>query len=98
MRIKSFPRFTKLFIQWTDIVSDSAWHDKDEIDKAHSVLVNTVGFFLQNKKGELKVAHSITDDCDSDYTVIPWCVIKHIEELETKHETESTGTSNEKSD
>lgn len=84
MRIKSFPRYTKLMVVWSDIISDSSWHGRDEIDKAQSVQVQTLGFFLQNKKKDLKLAHSVVDDGDSDYTCIPWSVIKTIEELETK--------------
>jgi len=36
---------------------------------------------LQNKKKSLKLAHSVTDDGASDYTIIPWAVIKQIKEL-----------------
>ena len=81
MRIKSFPKYTKLLVYWTDIISDSSWHSKDEIDKIQAVPIRTVGFFLQNKKKELKIGHSIADDSSCDYTVIPWCVVTKISEL-----------------
>ena len=81
MRLKKYPRYTKLFIQWTDIMSDPAWNSKEQIDKAQTMTVSTVGFFLQNKNRELKIAHSISDDASSDYTVIPWSIITSIVEL-----------------
>jgi len=36
---------------------------------------------LQNKMKDLKVAHTIADDGDSDYTIIPWACVQKIEEL-----------------
>jgi len=81
MRVKTWPRYTKLLVTWLDIVSDSAWHGKADIEKVQAMRVQTLGFFLQNKKKDLKVAHSITGDGDSDYTIIPWTVISSIEEL-----------------
>jgi len=81
MRPKRIIKYTPLQVTWSDIVSDADWHSKEEIDKAKTVMIQTVGFFLQNKKKELKVAHSITDDGASDYTIIPWSVIKDIKEL-----------------
>ncbi len=81
MRIKTWPKYTKILVQWTDIVSDSSWHDGAGIDKAHTAPIQTIGFFLQNKKKTLKVAHSVTDDGESDYTCIPWSVVSKIVEL-----------------
>lgn len=79
MRIKKFQPGTRLEITWNDIVSDSAWQSKDDIDKAFTVKVKTVGYFLQNQKGVLKIAHSISEDGDSDSTRIPWAVIQKID-------------------
>ncbi len=81
MKIKKFPKFTKLMVTWTDIISDSAWHGKEEVEKAQAMRVQTLGFFLQNKRKDIKLAHSVTDDGDSDYTIIPWSVVSNIEEL-----------------
>ena len=81
MRVKKFPKYTKLFIQWTDILSDASWNSNEDINKAQTALISTVGFFLQNKRRELKIAHSVADDSSSDYTVIPWSVITKISEL-----------------
>lgn len=81
MRIKSFPKYTMLRIAWFDILSDSSWHNRKEIDEAQSMEVWSLGFFLQNKKKDLKIAHSVSNDGESDYTVIPWACIKYIEEL-----------------
>lgn len=89
MRIKKFPKFTELMVSWEDITSDSAWHDKDGIRKARPTLVKTLGFFLGNKKGVLKLGHSISEDGDSDYTVIPWGCIKEIKELELSNGSRS---------
>ena len=84
MRVRKFPKYTILHVYWQDIISDANWHDSEDIDKASLEPIQTLGFFLQNKKRALKIAHSITDDGASDYTVIPWSVITKIEEL--KHE------------
>jgi len=81
MRIKKFPKYTKLLIVWTDIISDSSWHGVEDIEKAQAIQVQTLGFFLQNKMKDLKVAHTIADDGDSDYTIIPWACVQKIEEL-----------------
>jgi len=81
MRPKRIIKYTPLQVSWTDIVSDAAWHDRDEIEKADTAMIQTIGFFLQNKKKSLKLAHSVTDDGASDYTIIPWAVIKQIKEL-----------------
>ena len=62
MRVKRFPKYTMLQVTWHDIISDSSWLTKDEIDAAKTIEIKTVGYFLQNKKNELKVAHSITED------------------------------------
>jgi len=79
MRVKKFPKFTKLLIVWNDITSDASWHNINKLDKVKTVGVKTLGFFLENKKRELKIAHSITEDGDGDYTVIPWGCVKSIE-------------------
>ena len=71
-----------MLVVWTDIISDSSWHDKGDVDKAQAISVNTLGFFLQNKKKDLKIAHSISDDGDSDYTIIPWACVTKIQELD----------------
>lgn len=81
MRIKKFPKYTQLLVTWLDIISDSSWHNKSEIEKAQAMRVQTLGFFLQNKRKDLKIAHSITDDGDSDYTVIPWACVDSIKEI-----------------
>ena len=81
MRVKRFPKYTMLLVVWQDIVSDSSWNDKEAIEKAGTAEIKTVGFFLQNKKQTLKIAHSIADDGASDYTVIPWACVVKVEEL-----------------
>lgn len=84
MRAKRFPKFAVVLVAWEDTTSDAKWHDKQEIEKAKTTVVKTVGFFIENKKRVLKVAHSMTEDGDSDYTVIHWGCVKGIKELEVK--------------
>ena len=84
MRIKKFPKYTLLLVQWDDILSDSSWHDAKGIEKARPAKIKTLGFFLGNAKRVLKLAHSVAEDGESDYTVIPWGTIKEIEEVRTK--------------
>ena len=50
MKIKRFDTGTRLEITWHDIVSDSSWQSKEDINKATTVQVKTLGYFLQNKK------------------------------------------------
>ena len=83
MRIKKFPRLTMLLIEWVDTVTDSAWTNKKGIEKAKLARVKTLGFFLENKKYALKIAHAYHGN-ESDITVIPWGCIKNIVELEWK--------------
>lgn len=84
MRIRKFPKYTLLLVQWDDICSDSSWTDAKGIDKAKPAKIKTLGFFLGNAKRVLKVAHSVAEDGDSDYTCIPWGTIKHITEVRSK--------------
>lgn len=82
MRVKKFESGTRLEVQWSDIVSNPAWQSKEEIDKATAVSVKTLGYFLQNKKKVLKLAHSVSADGESDSTLIPWTNIETIDVLE----------------
>ena len=81
MRMKKFPKQTKLLVTWDDITTDASWGSAIDIKRAKTTRVHTVGFFLKNKKRELTIAHSISEDGDSDYTCIPWGCIKNIVEL-----------------
>jgi hypothetical protein len=84
MRIKKFPKFTKILFVWEDITQDAAWHEPAERDKKSTAVVRTMGFYLDTKQRKLRVAHSIADDGDSDIMCIPWGVIRSIKELATK--------------
>lgn len=77
--MKKFESGTRLEVQWSDIVSNPEWQSKEDIDKATTVPVKTLGYFLQNKKKVLKLAHSVSADGDSDSTLIPWSNISKIE-------------------
>lgn len=85
MRPIKFPKYTMLLVKWDDIVSDTKWHTKEEIEKTHPMIVKTVGFFLKsylrNHKRVLKLAASILEDGDSDVIDIPFGVISSIKEL-----------------
>lgn len=84
MKAKKFPKFTKMLVLWEDTVADPGWHDKQGLDKASTMSVQSLGFFLSNKKHALKLAHSITDDTESDYLIIPWGCIRSIKLVEIK--------------
>jgi len=73
-----------VLVTWEDTTSDAKWHDKQEVEKAKATIVKTIGLFIENKKRVLKVVHSITEDWDSDYTLIPWGCVIAINELEVK--------------
>jgi len=85
MRIRTYPKYTVLKILWKDITSDPSWHSKEGLDKAEATSVVSVGMFLANHKGELKICHDVAEDGSSDYQVIPWgCIDKIIIQKETK--------------
>jgi len=84
VRVKRFPKFTIVLITWEDTTSDAKWYSKQKVEKVETTTVKTIGFFIENKKRILKIAHSVTAGGDSDYTVIPWGCIKGVKELETK--------------
>ena len=84
MRIKKFPKYTRIEVEWADIVSDSTWLDKNGLDKTEPIIVTTLGYFLKNKKRVLKIAHSVAQDGGSDCTVIPWGCIKDVWVYEKK--------------
>lgn len=81
MRPKKFQKYDILVVSWLDIVSESKWHNKEEVENAEAVSVKTIGFFLDNKKRQLRIAHSIAKDGDCDVTVIPYGCINKIENL-----------------
>jgi hypothetical protein len=82
VRTKKFEKFTKLLVEWEDILSESEWHDKDKLDKTGPMPVKTLGFYLDTRKRTLRVAHSICEDGDCDVTCIPWGCITKIRELD----------------
>lgn len=79
VRSKKYKPFTELRVFWLDIVSDARWTSKIDIEKAESIEMKTLGMFLQNTKKDLKLAHTLSPDGDSDYTIIPWATITKIE-------------------
>ena len=79
MRPKRFKKFTPIAVYWEDIVSETKWNTPSDIDKAKTASVITLGFFLKNKKKAIIIAHNLTDDNESDYTIIPFgCISKII--------------------
>lgn len=79
MRSKRFDKFTKLLVTWDDIVSDSSWHDEKALAKACTSEIKTLGFFIDNKKRQLRIAHSVAEDGGCDVTCIPWGVVKEVQ-------------------
>ena len=84
MRVKRFPKFTIILVTWEDTTSDTKWYSTQDVEKVETTTVKIIGFFIENKKRILKIAHSVTVGGDSDYTVIPCGCIKSVKELETK--------------
>jgi len=77
MRPKKFVKFEPIAVYWEDIVSESKWNSPADIDKVRTASVVTLGFFLKNKKKSMIIAHNLTDDKESDYTIIPFgCITK----------------------
>lgn len=79
MRVRKFKPFTELRVFWKDIVQDATW--QSSTDKCGSVMVKTVGMFVKNKKRDLILCHSITNDGEYDTLVIPFGCIEKIEEI-----------------
>jgi len=81
VRPKKFKKFTRLLVSWCDIVSDSTWHNKKAVDEFNIAKVKTLGFFLDNNKCQLRIAHSVAEGGDCDITVIPYGCITKIKEI-----------------
>jgi len=77
--IERLSQYQLLDIYWKDIYSDCRWCDKDELKKARCKNIVTSGRFYQlNKEDEILILHSIVDDGDADFTIIPIGVITKI--------------------
>lgn len=81
MRRRKYNKYTKLFVEWRDIVQEPSWQSLEDQLKASSTLVKTMGFFLHNHKGDLIIASGVAEDGQADTIVIPWGTITNIEEL-----------------
>lgn len=78
---KRWRKHTPLLVLWEDIVSDSKWADPQDHDTARTMSVCTIGWVLSCRKNELVLGHSLCEDGQADTMVIPWGVIKDVEEL-----------------
>jgi hypothetical protein len=81
VRAKKFKKLTKLEISWEDIVSDPEWKDTEAVASSKTASIKTLGYYLETRKGILKVGHSVSEDGDSDVTCIPWSVITNVETI-----------------
>lgn len=86
MRIKKYKKFTKLEVIWADITQDPKWQSKDDLEKAQTTDIRTLGYFLTNKKRgkitELHLAQSVAHDGESDIITIPYGCILEIKWLQ----------------
>lgn len=78
MRPKKFEKYSKLEIEWVDILDNNAWQDEVEVNKVEPIKVKTIGYFLRNNKKSLIIAHSVCEDSSCDTMAIPFGVIKNI--------------------
>jgi len=81
MRIKKFTKYTKLEVLWEDIISDCEWQDEEDVNKLKAIPAKTLGFYIKTIKRNLILGHSVLETGECDTTVIPWSVIKGINEL-----------------
>lgn len=72
MKPRRFKKFQMIEVFWNDIVDNPNWQNKDESENADTAKVKTLGYYLGTKKNNMILAHSVTEDEESDSMVIPW--------------------------
>ena len=78
-------------IVWRDTVSDSSWQDDGEIEAAHPVICQTVGYLVRETPGCVTLSHTRCDD-SGDYTTIPCGCIDRITRLKRNGPHRGKGT------
>jgi hypothetical protein len=68
-------------VLWEDITSNTGWHEPKEILHYKPLEIKTVGYLINKDKKYLKLGHTVSEDNDSDFTIIPVGVIKKIRSL-----------------
>jgi len=87
MRVKKFAPLTLLEVQWEDTLSNPCWQTVEEIQKAGTATVFTVGFWRSNGYTKdrgwcIKVSSSMIEDGQGDTTCIPWACVRKIFHLQ----------------
>lgn len=82
-----YKRGDLLLVTWSDIVSESGWTEKEELELAKCV---SVGFFTMLKDKNLYLHASFSDDAIGDRIVIPKSVIKSTKILDASRELSQT--------
>lgn len=72
-------KFRIVEVTWQDASSYNYWEFLDDLDRNVALLIKTVGFLLDNRKKEIVLARSLTEDNSTEGRfVIPKGWIKKI--------------------
>lgn len=81
MKSKQFKEGIILLIEWLDVLQISDWCSRETVNKVKPAKIKQIGFFRKSNREFLTIISTFTDGDESDYTVIPWSIIKKIDEI-----------------
>lgn len=74
-----------ILVHWTDITSLSGWREKAEVEGGELAHIATVGIFMGEENGKIKLCQSVVLDSDGDSIgeamIIPVSVIQKVHRL-----------------
>ncbi len=85
--MKKIPKLdtdSAIAVVWNDIKSDCSWNTPEQLKNTKPSEVKTLGFFDHADKKNLVVKHSLADDGQADFTIIPIGCITRIRKLQIK--------------
>ena len=84
MKIRNWDKIkegTLLLISWEDIVEKAGWQTDDEAQSALPCKIKTVGWFVNNCDGCVRISSSIAEDGDKTIFVIPQGCVTDVKKI-----------------
>jgi hypothetical protein len=82
MKLPKLKKYDVIEVHWKDICSESSWQTDMKLYGVRCPSVRTLGrFHSVNSANELIFMHSLAEDGDGDYTVIPVEVIDKVKKV-----------------
>lgn len=69
---------TLLLLTWDDILEDSSWSNDEKFQNIQPAMCKSVGWFINDDKLNIRIAHAVACDGDKSGTVIPKGVIRDV--------------------